>query len=125
MKSSELRIGNWVDFDGESDKITAYQLYVNFMDDDCGIEPIPITEEWLVKFGFEKWHDGSCYIKKYSNQGELLVFNHTTPVAAANDIKPGEYYYIFHRTVHVIKYVHQLQNLYFALTGTELTLTTS
>jgi hypothetical protein len=78
------------------------------------IEPIPLTEEWLLKFGFEiddsEWFkddDEIVYQKTYkdysicvSNKG--VVYN-------------GVY-------SQKIKHVHSLQNLYFALTGEELTI---
>jgi len=87
------------------------------------MEGIPITEEWLLKLGFKKWDSGdNCYIKKYHAQGELIVFNWLTLAAQASDVKEGEYYFMFHNLIHIIKYVHQLQNLYFALTGNELEL---
>lgn len=74
---------------------------------------IPITEEWLIKFGFIKDHHGyrledlcslSITINKY---GDFLpCFNDRV---LHNELK--------------LKEVHQLQNMYFALTGQELTYT--
>lgn len=81
------------------------------------IKPIPLTEEWLVKFGFKKDEIGVfvniCY-KQNLSIGLNLV---------------GDKYCIVYLTGSFgmvqpkhIKSVHQLQNLYFALTGEELTL---
>jgi len=56
------------------------------------IEPIPLTEEWLCKLGFDNNHWATKWILE------------DMPIPTG------------------IKYVHQLQNLYFALTGKELTL---
>jgi hypothetical protein len=64
---------------------------------------IPLTEEWLVTFGFE-------YIEEYK-WWEIDWCNFTIDLG-------GEYEFEF--AFHPIKYVHQLQNLYFALTGKEL-----
>lgn len=86
------------------------------------IKPIPLTEEWLVRFGFERYKDYNEFIKEYGNKCDFILFDHKTPVAQANDIKENQYYYWFHKTIHIIQYVHQLQNLYFALTGEELTI---
>lgn len=74
-------------------------------------KPIPLTDEWLLKFGFEKiennWKvlDYVCFKLSWERlAGLVLVFDNES---------------IF---LPQIKYVHQLQNLYFALTGEELTL---
>ena len=74
------------------------------------INPIPITEEWLLKFGFEKNHKHGI---------ENYVFIDFTYYPSNNQVK------IFDRFggciyVENILFVHQLRNLYFALTQTEL-----
>lgn len=79
---------------------------------------IPLTPEILEKCGFEMYN--SCYIKKYSYQGELILFSTDTPVAIANNFEPNCFYYAFNHIQHIIKYTHQLQNLYYLLTNTEL-----
>lgn len=74
---------------------------------------IPLTEEWLLKFGFEKINhriEGIIYKKSW------LRFNE---YARLIDWRGGSI------ESKVCFYVHQLQNLYFALTGEELTLNTS
>ncbi len=74
------------------------------------IEPIPLTEEWLLKFGFE--YDSIIWGK------ELLM------------LSPNETFFniwvetlTYGRLEIEMRYVHQLQNLYFALTGEELNYT--
>lgn len=71
---------------------------------------IPLTEEWLLKFGFKRYEglqddlyelDGFWQIQKDFNSN----------IYTMSDIE-----------LYNIKYVHQLQNLYFALTGQELTI---
>jgi hypothetical protein len=114
MKATELRIGNWVkqpngiievftvsDSDDEGD-INSY------LEDE--IEPIPLTEEWLVSFGFI---DDKI---TFELKGFMLGW-----------YRNDEFYYLPTNQINVrnkiqIKYVHQLQNLYFALTGEELTI---
>lgn len=122
IDARELRIGNLA-FENGRGVITIDGAMIKWIEERSyrGIEPIPLTEEWLLKFGFEK-HITGCFIKGYAEQGELIIFDSSTPVAKANDIKEGEYYYMFHRSAHMLQHVHQLQNLYFALTGNELTL---
>ena len=70
------------------------------------IEPIPLTEEWLVKFGFEK--------EMFSNDFSFGDFE----LNFVNDF--FEFYYGKDNVIK-IKSIHQLQNLYFALTNEELT----
>jgi hypothetical protein len=73
---------------------------------------IPLTEEWLLKFGFTFRKD-TGFIGWYSQP----VFGESIRVFL---IENG--YFKFHSATTVIKYVHQLQNLYFALTNEELTI---
>lgn len=79
-------------------------LYLN------NFKPIPLTEEWLLKFGFEKTERNyfeifDMLIDLDSRNFHLSVGNH-----------PNSFEYELKRP----DYVHQLQNLYFALTGKEL-----
>lgn len=74
-------------------------------------EPIPLTPEWLQRCGL--FENGSSY------KGELRFkgCGHLT----IETIENGGlgYFAPFNKTIE-IKYLHQLQNLYFALTGEEL-----
>jgi hypothetical protein len=58
MKASELRLGNWVE--QPNDGVTRVTAVLNdlqiktetgYVDKYC--RPIPLTEEWLLKFGFK------------------------------------------------------------------------
>lgn len=113
MEIRELRIGNWYEWHGKQSQITLSDFIEEYETGQSFFHkhPIPLTEEWLVKFGFE-WsiaHQAHhlegfayvidicqlyCRVIKYKRNGEVLTS---------------------------IKHVHQLQNLYFALTGEELT----
>lgn len=105
MKATELRIGNWVnDFAMESHQV------IHLTKDKIILEtPIPLTEEWLLKFGFK--HDGYDYWNARDEYFELAQY----PTYFMHSINCHEY-----DDGVEIKYVHQLQNLYFALTGKEL-----
>jgi hypothetical protein len=109
MEATELRIGNLVQWSDETQivPITITRLG-NFSVGMESIKPIPLTEEWLLNFGFEKYHS-NMFVK----EGRLTV----------NWYLLHEYYFISfnHKRVE-LKYVHQLQNLYYSLTGTELSL---
>jgi hypothetical protein len=112
MRKSDLRVGNWVfDSEGFDYQIQGYELYVNLVED---FKPIPLTEEWLVRFGFErnKYYQnfrikaGDYYnsIKYY--EGEWCYNN--------DDSDAGCYF------VTTVQYVHELQNLYHAINKEEL-----
>jgi hypothetical protein len=73
------------------------------------IERIPLGEEWLVNFGFKFTGDRGVYFK---NKLELR-----------RDDSDGKYLVvIFDQHWDKIEFVDQLQNLYFTLFKTELTL---
>ncbi len=114
MKANELRIGNLIRFSEDGtiftiDSIEEKGLSVQNEKEIAWIEleefePIPLTEEWLLKFGFEKQG-----LNKFWKEPMLLTFLHV------------DYCLFLANQRHVnIFYVHQLQNLYFALTSEEL-----
>jgi hypothetical protein len=119
MKTTDLRIGNLVLSKGVPVQIeeimweTVRYCFGEFPID--YVEPIPLTEEWLLKFGFyettkEHYVSGLYTLNKpdgfYINK-ETMCYCDIDYEGTTNDrIK--------------IQYVHQLQNLYFALTGKEL-----
>lgn len=112
MKAEELRIGNFIyssgnvmqvhsiDKDGFYGQLLSPKLEPDYLK---GLEPIPITEEWLLKFGFSAHYEVG--LKHYSIGEFIFVFQNG----------------IITKYKHV-KYVHQLQNIYFALTNEELIL---
>ena len=79
--------------------------------------PIPLTEEWLDRLGF--------YSKYKSNHKMWNIFGfnlHQIPDEDENGNKIPQEQIFYYEFSYEIKYVHQLQNLYFALTGKELTI---
>jgi hypothetical protein len=100
MKPNELRIWNWVEtFEGVIQIQNGWEI-----DEGNECQPIPLTEEWLEKFGFE-----------YSDlNGDSGLWK----------IPPFQIYGKYNQFIYDyrldVNYVHQLQNLYFALTGQEL-----
>jgi hypothetical protein len=80
--------------------------------------PIPLTEEWLRKLGFEivieypdnykRWSNGIIGFDKAPGEQPCFGINFDSK-DALNKYKSEQ-----------LKYVHQFQNLYFALTGEEL-----
>lgn len=131
MDIKELRIGNLIEHQGKI--VPVYQIDrksktsskindVKFENEDTSeyFKPIPLTEDWLLRMGFEEVYD-SQFRKKFDLISNprigfdfAKVFDYST-MAGFRHI--GEYLY------HVI-YVHQLQNLYNSLTGKELSIKT-
>jgi len=128
MEASELRIGNYVMIDdgrndGDIIRITGTNTinggHVYDEDGDifgCDmIKPIPLNEQWLIDFGFEKINDHifQCRGFEYSHLFTKMAFHLSNMefIIVLNDYDGFEV---------EVKYVHQLQNLYFALTGEEL-----
>jgi len=125
MKASELRIGNWVTsvaplsgsiyeaqrFDGNIFMAINETFY--YWNDDL-YTGIPLTEEWLLKFGFEDQKASQVYLtKEIDSQREMRYDGRIIAVQSKN----SGFVWILEK----IKYVHQLQNLFFSLTGEELT----
>ena len=119
MEEKELRIGNYVNIEDTILRVDLQELYYN----SSLMNPIPLTEEWVLKFGFEKddnefrvpkiigfiesvyeicirFHDDFCDVVLEEEQLNIDTYAVVLPLK--------------------LKYVHQLQNLYFALTGQEL-----
>ncbi len=122
MKANELRIGNLVYVsDNQTNlifqEITPINIH-NLMHltgwdkspVDIEFEPIPLTKEFLLKFGFI--YRGIYYHFPYNDIFKL------------EQHKLNNAYWLRHSSESLdcvrINYVHQLQNLYFALTGNEL-----
>ena len=112
---NQVRIGNFVDFDGQIE--TVYAIRNSGVDFYRGktkksvimqsyvweaIKPIPLTEEWLNKLGYYLISE-----RHFANIGHLVWELDGRFYCDKNGIQ--------------LKYVHQLQNLYFALTQRELT----
>lgn len=131
MKANELRIGNLIQWEDDSNNIVKVATiggkgkpWVRYDELDpkepSGVArlfefiPIPLTKEWLLKLGFG---DFNGYFARYwgKNGFEIIVWN--------NYYKKYFFELAKGRTI-LIDYVHQLQNLYFALTGEELKLIT-
>jgi len=119
MNANELRIGNYVKFGKLFKKVVEIAEEGFYILDKDGttlkntwadLQPIPLTEEWLLKFGFVevKYDDG---IYGFCKQGFGYI--------NSGQIRWSCERIIFNDDKHLL-YIHQLQNFYFALTGEEL-----
>jgi hypothetical protein len=125
MKPSELRIGNLL-----RDELTKTELRVTGLKvdgvlthvidrskfplpDGWSIEPIPVTEDMLIRFGFEinrRTKEGNPIWRCLSEDGFFEV----------EQIGDGFFLDDNQSYGTQIDWVHQLQNLFFALTRDEL-----
>ena len=116
MKAEELRLGNWVLKDGEEIELanTAFVNAFHYEEWDK-FKPIPLTEEWLIKLGFE--------VHKTAHTGRMVYWSRCVTIEY---LKSGSVWIrilgIKRKDWNICMYVHQLQNLYFALTQNELTI---
>ena len=132
MKPNELRIGNIVLKDDEEIIVDPYDM-INLQTYDLinvpielnEYSPIPLTEEWLIKLGFtnmenicwqryvqKKWvnFDNGFFFFRVMKHSFAWWFILEDETNTERGINMGD-----------IQYIHELQNLYFALTGEELT----
>jgi hypothetical protein len=117
MNSRELRIGNFLNYDtGEGVELAVIDwqdlkwISENDKSFNKAHSPIPLTEEWLLRFGFEKNYKFGLYYK-----GGHAIDIHREGNAEFYTGEVGGWF-VF------VEHIHQLQNLYFALTGEELTI---
>lgn len=129
IKPEELRIGNWVKWPNEKEPNEVPWSHGHWM----GVfeknypfpEPIPLTEDWLIKFGFEKLPPSfeNCLNPYWAKDGVVLFFTETPPVntylLSVGFTFEGKY---FAATSRWISEVHLLQNYYYAHLGKELTI---
>lgn len=111
IKASELRIGNLVQMNGIYISVThILPLWIEGDYSPFGyieydkLEPIELTEQVLLKCGFKfsgVVQSLGYFRLIYEDGGKLFFYSHAM-------------------LQHEIKYLHQLQNLYFACTGLEL-----
>ena len=83
-------------------------------------EPIPLTEEVLLKCGFEKSNHNNKSIIGYDLNEIYRVYSEKSNYEFW--ILDRDYEEVAYCKLSKVEYIHQLQNLYFALTGHPLTI---
>ncbi|HDY88852.1 MAG TPA: hypothetical protein ENH82_12170 [bacterium] len=122
MKATELRIGNYVYYHGTNGP--THNIYkidgidISLMESKKGYlklhTPIQLTEQWVKDFE---------YVIEFQDEDSNNVFKlgNLKVVIKKEVIYFGIWNVPFEKFKKKIKYVHQLQNLYFVLTEKELT----
>lgn len=108
---TEFRIGNLVDKSGKVHAIT-----VDDLRDLTGIKYIRLTEEWLLAFGWREIDPRRWTLKGFFGF-ELQKTMYGSETFQAARYFDSEKHYIV--KMHV-RFVHELQNLYYALEDAEL-----
>ena len=126
MKATELRIGNYNLFNGKLDRINdGYDI--DHVKNEDGHEPVLLTEEWLLRLGFklEEHKNGNIFRIKTSTKSDR--YKGFLELVNKNSIESPMFFISLNSDcgkyfpfTSDIDYVHQLQNLYFALTDKEL-----
>jgi len=132
IDARELRIGNFINYVHENGNGNLFEWLVCSSDisaieiDNKIFKPIEIDENWLENFGFHYAPDTLIYgksgwFKKIEYQDDPTYFffnNHLQGSIFLSSEKSSALHFIDSQMI----YVHQLQNLYFSLTGKELTI---
>jgi len=105
LKARDIRVGNYYDHNGEYKQVTPNTIMEVWEAERSWCKPIPLTEDILLKCGFEK--DGTTY------HNQIAIYH-------IYDNFTYNVNYFEHDNLIEIIYLHQLQNLYFALTNIEL-----
>lgn len=134
LQSKELRIGNYI-YEPNNENTNPFKVWSIYNEDGNDklngyplsyCKPIPLTEEWLFKFGFKR----DLQLEELEGEGFGGDFKHyyfgnrsTAHFIRICYHERGKYT-LSYRDASLIKpkHVHQIQNLYFALTGEELTM---
>jgi hypothetical protein len=158
MKANELRIGSLVldrggkiltidrfygnkiecDVKGMPDKdtLTSIPIYYHPLTEEIEyLQPIPLTEEWLIKFGFRKVsvceYELSIKLEKFEDWWDYYKEEETSIYVILEDgimvevnkvgvkLKDEDLEVMSFKLPH-IQNVHQLQNLFYSLTNEEL-----
>lgn len=138
LESKELRIGNYINAHGGNDvtfckkgmprflaRISSIYIIgfsyeaIEKMPDyyHKDIEPISITEEWLLKFGFEKEYE-SKFRRVFVLLNKEMAF--TFNFSKVNNEKSVFEIKGLNVDMYLVQFVHQVQNLFHSLTGEEL-----
>lgn len=115
LQANELRIGNHLYNDGVIVKIDARSIFDIWNNEGLKkYKPIPLTEELLLRCGFELTNTKKKQYFKWVNRGRKLRVLRGIKRVGYRFFATSEGFYFD------CQYLHQLQNLYWILCGDEL-----
>jgi len=110
MEVKELRIGNWyIDMYGNESRATTISKYSDLGMNHLKAEPIPLTKEWLLKFGFDYVGDDDCGYNYRHSETRMVIWDRLDGLYFRSDLGDVK-----------LECVHYFQNLFFCLTGKEV-----
>lgn len=123
MKASHFRLGDFAQdqngnvlevaaLEGDNIEFTVVDRSKFPLPDGWQAQPIPITQDWLLRLGFNKYDGkGSFYFHSILKWAKFHYNSRTNicEFAVNNDA-----------SVFNVKYVHEVQNIFFSCTGVEL-----
>ena len=119
MNAKELRIGNYFIEERSNTLIKVIGLDIDNtitfsgkFETEWKAVPIILTKEWLKKFGFEKKE-----IFKGIKSGVFNLNSFEIGMTGDDFVRNLWTVRIDKKTIRKVRYVHQLQNLYFEITG--------
>ena len=131
MKINQLRIGNYIQkngliasveiINGEVDEIFYLGDDFYYSDNIDDLREIPLTEEWLLKFGFKKIiydSEETGYGVGYDLEHKEFHLSYCDDFSISISYKKEDIGIV--PDIELFRNVHQLQNLYYLLTGEEL-----
>lgn len=125
MNQRELRIGNivllgqdWQIVNGLNEMGGIVHLAGNgIWNDEDHIDPVPVTEEWLIRFGFKQEEYATkddAYIGWYYGAFKIIE----TPEGYSVFYECNDYWYS--SICQPLQHIHTLQNQFYFSTGMEL-----
>ena len=135
MNANELRINNWVEYEGRYFQLYAIDANMPFLNtaefgvgvvDYNNIFPIPLSPEMIEKFDFsERYNSGVS-----SNKDHFILLINSTRFYFRPSYQGGFYWGIVDKDIDnphepndciPLQSLHQFQNWYFIMAGEELT----
>lgn len=111
MIAKELRCNNYVDFMGVVRKVTPMFILEQRQSDLANqeyLKPIPLTEDWLLRMGFERQEENNSYqldtnfgVSFWGRDGVINTY------CESNEFG------------NEMKYVHEIQNRFHSLSGAQ------
>lgn len=117
IKLNDIRHGNYLEWNKQ--EFVVRYIYNTCAEGELWVKPynelhgIPLTEEWLLRLGAKKYGD-KVWLPLTNLKSEFHFEIHEKEIVTSIE---SDFSALI---LDPVKYVHQLQNLYYALTGDEL-----
>ena len=120
MKTTELRVGNYIEdcFDVKRYEVRQLDLedfsaMLNYRNSSHPntYRAVKLNDEWIKSFGFEN----------IKTQDKFFTKDNTIGISTADDkFRFIQGNFVYQIILRELEYVHELQNLYYSITGVEL-----